>query len=230
MLAPFVLIMAAFVWDLRAYVAHRTDLAREVYVFSELIAAEVDANPLVRSGNPAALRLVDAFIDRFEGRGAGSLDIAVVRRDDTRRDGTPCEADSPWCPPLVATRWPDPADPSNAERFWADVGGGAAGGECTLDRNRSDLPHAGDPFGPNQPMLRNEPATGATEADWISRDMDMREWWVIVDVCLHPGPGTFTGPLIQAGMEALDFGSFTAHHRGAWRSIHDRGSCDWCGF
>ena len=91
-LAPFVLILSALLWDLRAYVSHRTDLAREVHVVAELIAAEADASPLVPSTNPLTARFLDAFMDRFAAWGAGSIDVAVVARGTTRRNGAACPA------------------------------------------------------------------------------------------------------------------------------------------
>ncbi len=242
-LAPFVLILSALLWDLRAYVSHRTDLAREVHVVAELIAAEADASPLVPSTNPLTARFLDAFMDRFAARGAGSIDVAVVARGTTRRNGAPCPPFDPgdpaasWCPPQVYARWPATA----ADGRWAAAGGGAAGGNCAL--SASGLPASGAVLPvpdaartcadtPPDPacMLPAEDAGPGTEDEWVSRRLRDDEWWVVVDVCLHPGAGTFTGPLIAAGMNAMDFGSFVSMHRAAWRSLHERGTCLWCGF
>lgn len=236
-MAPLVLILSAFVWDLRAFLAHRTDLVREVYVIAEVVAGETDQNPLRRTDDPANPRLIDAFMERFATRGAGSLDIAVVVRGARRRDGTECPDDpdgtaARWCPPTVAVRWPPATDP--ADGLWQDahsrlpLGGG---GECVQRPPHfpPPLPREGDPFDETQAMLANEAAVGANEADWISRRMGEQEWWVVIDVCLHPGPGVFTGPLIRAGMEAMDFSSFTSRLTATWRSIHNREICTWCG-
>ena len=227
-MSPLVLILSAFVWDLRAYIAHRTDLAREVYVIAEIVAGETEANPLRRSSDPANPRLIDAFIERFASRGAGSLDVAVVARGDARADGTACPADpdgtaATWCPPTVAVRWPtDPAD-----GLWEDARGRQrAGGDCAP--SASTLPDQGDDFAATATMLVNEAAVSDDEADWLSRRMDDQEWWVVVDVCLHPGPGVFTGPLIRVGLDAMDFGSFTTRYRATWRSIHNCEVCSWC--
>ena len=232
LMAPFVLIISAFVWDLRAYVSHRTDLAREVYVLGEVIADQADLapnpSPLQRSSNPAAPGLIDAFIERFSARGAGTLDIAIVVRGATDRGTSNCSAGPPaWCPPEVLLRWPE----TPSDGVWD------GGGDCAP--SASTLPDEGDAFPAGACVLPNEDggADGnlvcgddgtATEETWVSRQMNERGWWVVVDICLHPGPGTFTGPLIAAGMNVLDFGGFTSHARGAWRSIHDRSVCEWC--
>ena len=227
MMAVPVLMVAGFVWDMRAYISHRTDLAREVYVIAEVVAAAA-ANPLVRSSDPNDQRLVDAFIERFARRGAGSLDVAVVGRAALRRDSSPCPVPdgtaATWCPPRVAVRWPPAASP--ADGLWPDARQRLeAGGLCAP--SPSALPAESDNFGAAVPMLPNE-ATTANEADWLSRRMLAEEWWVVVDVCLHPGPGVFTGPLIEAGHSVLNFGSYTTRFRAAWRSIHEAGNCDWC--
>ena len=231
LMAPFVLIISAVVWDLRAYVSHRTDLAREVYVLAEVIADQADLapnpNPIQRTNDPNAPGLLDAFIERFSARGAGTLDIAVVVRGSTDRGASNCADATAWCPPEVLRRWPTTA----ADGVWD------GGGDCAP--SASTLPAEGDEFPADACVLPNEDggADGnlvcgdeatATEETWISRQMNPQGWWVVVDICLHPGPGVFTGPLIAAGMNALDFGSFTSRARGAWRSIHDRSVCDWC--
>ena len=229
MMAPFVLMLSGFVWDVRAYISHRTDLAREVYVIAEVVAGAA-ANPLARTSDPNDQRLVDAFIDRFARRGAGTVDVAVVRRGATRHDGvTPCPdpdgTSATWCPPTVTVRWP-PATARDEGR-WQDARRRlTVGGDCA---GPATLPAEGADFAANVPMLPNEAATG-NEDDWPSRRMLAEEWWVVVDVCLHPGPGVFTGRLIQAGYETVDFGSYTTRFRAAWRSIHDAATCDWCNF
>ena len=171
--------------------------------------------------------LLDAFVGRFAGRGAGSLDIAIVVRDDEDRGGNPCADTDPWCPPLVVQRWPWPNPATDPDRLWP--GGGTAGGDCapatwdTPVRSAflSALPDQDRQFRTDRLMLPNENASAAAEAGWLSRQIGAQQWWVVVDVCLHPGPGTFTGPLIAAGMNALDFGSFVTRVRAAWASIHD---------
>lgn len=229
MMAPLVLAFSAFIWDLRGYIAHRTDLAREVRVIAEVVSAAAD-NPLVRSGDPNDLRLVDAFIERFARSGAGSLDIAVVTRGTNRPDGTACPAPdgtaATWCPPTVTRRWP--AASALEDGLWQDARQRlAVGGDCAP--SASALPAEGDDFGDAVPMLRNEAAAGTLE-NWISRRLLDDEWWVVVDVCLHPGPGVFTGPLIRAGFETFDFGSFTPRIRAVWRAVNDTTTCTWCNF
>ena len=227
LMAPFVLVLGAFVWDLRAYISHRTDLAREVYVLAQVIADEADKvdnrNPIRRTNNPNSPGLIDAFIARFESRGAaGTLDIAVVGRGTTDRGSSDCADASVWCPPEVIQRWPTtPAD-----------GRWAGGGACVLAT--SGLPDQGMSFAANEVVLPNENERQPNEDTWISRRIAPDGWWVVVDVCLHPGPGLFTGPLIQSGFDLakgmLDLGGtgYRFSLRGAWRSIHNRGSCDWC--
>ncbi len=233
-MAPLVLVFAAFIWDLRAYVSHRTDLAREAYVLAEVIsdlAERDDAMTFVLERNSTAPTLLDAFVERLARRGAGSLDIAIVVRDDEDRAGNPCAVTPPPspCPPLVAQRWPWPNPATDPDRLWSGPGGGAAGGDCApaawdipvRAAFLSSLPDEGDQFGSDRLMLPNENASSAVEDQWFSRTIPSQQWWVVVDVCLHPGPGTFTGPLIAAGMNALDFGSFVTRVRAAWASIHD---------
>lgn len=231
--APFVLVLSGVIWDLRDYISHRVDLAREVFVVAQVISNRSDANLVA----PVAA----AFADRFEGSGAGSIDVAVVVRGTEQPDGDPCidpydEADADrFCRPQVLLRWPAALNPQAG--LWAErcpAGSSSCvsqlgGNGCQQNgRSRSPLPAEGGHFGNGMTVLRNEGAGGLPETGWLSRDFNDFEWWVVVDVCLEPGPGLFTGRLIHAGMQALDFSDSTVGLRGAWRSLSFLNECTWC--
>ncbi|MCZ0941679.1 MAG: hypothetical protein OXJ53_01335 [Gammaproteobacteria bacterium] len=232
-LAPLVLVLSGVIWDLRDYVSHRTDLAREVFVVAQVISNRSDTNLV----EPMAA----AFADRFAGSGAGSIDVAVVARGTEQPGGGVCidpydeTAADRFCRPRVLRRWPEPANAQDglwAERCPATNPSCVAqlgGNGCQQNGvSRSLLPAQGDHFGAGMTVLRNEGAGGLAEAGWLSRDFNDFEWWVVVDVCLEPGPGLFTGRLIHAGMQALDFSDLTLGLRGAWRSLQLLNECIWC--
>ena len=232
-LIPFVLVLTGVVWDLRSYMAHRTDLVREIHVVAEVISGDSETNII----EPVA----SAFTERFSGNSAGTIDVEVVGRGTDRGTGVDCLdpydetaalADR-WCRPLVLARWPDPATPQDG--LWAEDCASTllscvstlGGDNCTANgASRSLLPAEGAHFTGGMTVFRNE--TGATESDWPSRDFNDAEWWVVVDVCLEPGHGLFTGRLIHAGMQAVDFSELTVGLRAAWRSINPLSICQWC--
>ena len=227
-MAPFILAVMALVWDLREYVAYRTDLARELFVVAELIANETDANPVEAMARRAAARL--------ESSGAGTIALAVVTRGEQRHDGTVCPtvpdpADPPaasWCPPMVRLAWPPPFVGNNwpSEAIWNDAG---ACGDF-----ESRLPDQGDHFAEEKVVLPNEnPANTVSpppETEWISRNMRPTEWWVVVDICLHPKPGLFFGRFRDTLVPVMDLSGagFIMRKRAAWGSVHDRATCTWC--
>jgi len=229
-------------WDLRAFIAHRTDLAREVYVVAEVIATRPDANLI----EPVAA----AFKERFAGNGAGSIDIAVVkrgnqRRDDLDSDGSldPCQLpyddqaalSERWCPPLVQVRWPAPSNRSaglwgeRCPAHFPSCVSSPGGTHCQeSDRSRSRLPEQDEHFPATETVFPNEGQGGSGESGWLSRDFNDGEWWTLVDVCLEPGHGLFTGRLIPIGWQAVNFSELTFTLRAAWRSLHTYNDCEWC--
>ena len=223
-LVPFVLILLAAIWDLRAFIAYRTELARELYVVAATIADDFDgASPL-----ESAVAQTQA---RFEPTSvSGSIHAAVVVRGLERPDGTSCP-DGQWCPPAVTLAWP--AGPADTTGTWSR--GGAA--ECAGRTPGSVLPAAGTHFGATDTVLPNEGADpdgdGAQTAppadQWVSRTITDREWWVVVDICIEPQPGLFIGRLVNYADRMLDTRSFAWRRRAGWRSVHDRADCAWCG-
>lgn len=220
-LVPFVLVLLAAIWDVRSFIATRTELAREPYVVAEAIADQPEgASPMA-----SALELLVNRL-REGGNSSGVVSAAVVVRGNRRHDGSAC-ATGAWCPPRVAVTWP--AGPGT-EGAWTPAG--------STDPNpcaASALPAAGAHFGASARVLANEgvdpdgdgPTPPPGEASWVSRKMEAAEWWVVVDVCFDPGPGQFLMALPRLAANALDI-PYTIRRRAAWRSIHDLPDCDWC--
>ena len=215
-MVPFVLTLTGLVWDLREFIANRTDLAREVYALAEVMANETDTNPIATVITEAA--------GRFGERGAGSFSVAVVVRGTQRGPNAPCEDDDQWCLPRVALTWPAVA----RDGLWGDIGG-TRGGACAT-AGGAPLPNQGDHFGATQQVLPNENPDGATSHEgWISRNMRAGEWWVVIDSCLDPERGLFATALDGMGIQLFDTSAFTLRQRVAWGSVHDLGTCSWCG-
>ena len=219
---PFVLIILATVWDLREYIAYRTELAREMYVVAEVIADHPDGSaPFERAIGPAVERL------REESR-SGVIRAATVIRGTQRPDGSACPADE-WCLPKVSALWP-PADNTTAGRWssttdnaCADLGNSLpAMDEHFTSEHKKVLPNEGaDPDG-------DGPKVAPAEGDWISRSLSDTEWWVVVDTCIDPEPGLFVGTMTNLAARMFDT-SLVLRRRAVWGSIHDRTDCDWCG-
>ena len=209
--APFVLAVTAAFWDVRAYIAHRTDLARELFVAAEVIANELDANPIDAVMGEARQRL--------ERVSAGSIAVAVVTRGTQRGGGVACVDPNAWCLPRVAVLWPT----TPADGLWN------GGGDCARDPSLGRLPARGDHFGAGETVMPNENPGGAVpEVDWLSRNMVPTEWWVVIDACFQPAGGLFTGA-IMAGIGVFDITDQVLRRRAAWGSVEDRASCVWCG-
>ena len=226
-MVPFVLVMMGLIWDLREYVSHRTELAREMYVVAEVIANDVGSS----GGDSPIETAVGRATDSLTGRGAGRISVAVItrgnRRDAGASDAHPdCADEANWCLPRVAHVWP-PAPPH------ADADGGTwndGGGCATFDPG---LPNAGQHFAQDAPVLPNEVPADVTprpaQEDWLSRNMRTQEWWVLVDTCFHSDGGLFGGMLLR-GLRFFDIAqnAFVMHRRAAWGSVHDYSDCNWC--
>lgn len=216
-IAPFVLILAVLVWNIRSFILVRTEIARESFAVAEAIADHPDGatSPIENA--------LQAFRVRLEEDGtAGSLAAAVVVRGTTRHDGSACPAGG-WCPPRVTVLWP--TTPT--------AGTWPAGGTCA---GASDLPAVNAHFGQNDAVLPGEaadpdgagPLTPPSEDAWLSRNMDDDEWWVVIDICFNPGED------IRLDLSGLPWvGAFVLNvpelrRRAAWGSVHSLNDCDWC--
>lgn len=213
---PFVLMLLAAAWDLRQYSGYRAELAREVFVVAEAIGNEPGADP---SPIGDAMESLKQRLGRQRlggGHADGSLQAAVVVRGTLRHDGTPCDEEG-WCAPLVTLVWPS----ADTTEPW---------GESSECAGPGRLPRPGDHFTENALVLPGESAaTGEGQParpthEWISRNMDAAEWWVVVDTCFDP-PGLSL--LSNLARHIVDT-SFALRTRAAWRSIHDREGCTWC--
>ncbi|MDE0191781.1 MAG: hypothetical protein OXQ90_10535 [Gammaproteobacteria bacterium] len=219
---PFVLATAGFIWDLRHYIAQRTDLAREMFVVAEMIANELDSDPIEAA--------VDRAKEALVGRGQRAVSVAVVVRGD-RRDATAtnpdpaCADDDVWCLPRLTYRWPQAADAADA--VWGDAG------DCTTFpmRNATStplvLPAVDEHFSVTTRVLPH--AAGTDHTAWPSRSMRELEWWVVVDTCLHSDPGLFGG-VVMHGLEFFDVSesAYVMNRRAVWGSPHDLSECQWC--
>lgn len=223
-LVPFVLILLAAIWDLRAFIAYRTELARELYVIAATISDDFEgASPLES--------VVARAQTKFERTSvSGSIHAAVVVRGRVRDDGTSCP-DGQWCPPTVTLAWP--ATAADTAGTWSRD----SARECAGRTPGSVLPAAAAGFGATGIVLPNEgadpdgagPETAPPVDEWVSRNMTDREWWVVVDICIEPQPGLFIGRLVNYADRMLDTRSFAWRRRAGWRSVHDLADCDWCG-
>ena len=214
---PFVLMLLAAVWDVRQFIAFRTELAREMFVLAEAVADDPGgASPLESAMRSAQQRL--------EGRStSGVVQAAVVVRGTGRASGGACQADE-WCSPMVELAWPDGA--ANPAGTWSR----GEDNPCVAV-SANAFPARGAHFVERQAVLPDEGTTAgggeAAESAWISRNIAAEEWWVVVDTCIEPEPGLFIGRLVNLAGDMLDT-PYLWHRRAAWRSIHDRVDCDWC--
>ena len=246
-IAPFVVLLMAALWDLRAFTAFRTDIAREQYAVAELIAGGEDW-----ASEQAVGSAVRAAMDRLARRSAGTMRVSVVTRlrdrvgppavEATNSAGRDCDTawdhDSdaatpdqlPWCEPMLLNEIrpnPDPA-PSAAIPTWN------GGGDCAAVS--SQLPtNEGDSFGASDPVLPQEGTeVGGTippASSWVSRTLAPGEWWVVVEICAHFGGGTETGfsggALVNLGLRTLGMPT-TLRRRVAWGALEPLTDCGWC--
>lgn len=222
-LVPFILVLTAAVWDLRVFTAYRTDIAREIFVVAELIA-----NGGAWSSDASVKNVIAAAADRLGEKSAGALYVAVVARAATRHDGSPCVNDDEWCAPFVTKAFYDDDD--------SEFPSGR--GDCP-ERDPLRLPDEGDLFDENVTVLPFENADPDADGplpappvdEWISRNMQPDEWWVVVDSCSHFGRGPRSQLIgerfMNMGLAWLDV-SPVMQKRSAWGSIDDLSECVWC--
>ena len=215
-MVPFILALMAVVWDVREQLAFRTDIARQIHVAAAAAAdspesAGTPADPQPIAQSMAQLRAL------MESRSvSGSITAAVVTRGTVRSDGTACP-DGEWCPPRATVRWPATA----TEGQWSASGTGCA------SAGTNDLPAVGQHFAADKAILPHEGKAG-NESAWISRNLGATEWWVVVDACVEPRPGTFSGRLANLPLRLFE-DSVVLRRRIAWGSIHELALCAWCG-
>lgn len=207
---PFVLLLLAGIWDIREFVAHRTQLAREIYGVAQAIAAE----PLTQPVEGA----VAAFQTRLMAKSkAGRIRVAIVKRGTRRHDGSACTDTELWCAPQVATIWPTTAQ----DAAWK------VGNQPSRCDTPDGLPAPGARFGADAPVLPHED-TGRSVETWASRNIGPTTWWVVVDVCVDPEPGLFLGRLPNLATNMLDT-SFAIQRRAAWQAQSELRDCKaWC--
>lgn len=218
-LVPFILVLSAAVWDLRVFTAYRTDIARELFVIAELIA-----NGTVWASDTSVENVIEAAAARLGETSAGVLHVAVVTRATTRHDGTTCVNDDQWCAPMVTKAFYDNDFPSGT-------------GDCA--NVARILPDEGDLFAADATVLTFEdadpdgagPLIAPTVDEWVSRNMQPQEWWVVVDSCSHFGEGPRSRLIgrrfMQLGLASLNVAP-VMYRRAAWGSIDDLSDCVWC--
>ena len=215
-MTPLLLAVVGAIWDVREYTSYRIAMAREIFVVAQAIAGEADA-----TAGPPPPAAIARFRERLELRSrAGRINVAVVVRGDVQHDGTPC-VPGDWCAPRVLSVWPPPGDPLGT---WSLDG---APSDCD---GASRLPAAGAYYLEDQPVLPHEGQIAGTPQptpDWVSRNMDDEEWWVVVEACLDPAPGLFFRVLRSLSVGLVDT-SFAFQRHAAWRSLHQRTDCTWC--
>lgn len=243
MIIPFALILMAAIVDLRAFAAHRADIAREIYTVAEIVAGAGAWN--VATADQALRNTMQAAVDRLSGNTAGWMRVVVVARprdnpgDPTatppvsavparNSSGALCNPASPATPPFCEPEvlWELDADANTAglqRAEWNDGGG------CVQDpRFASQLPARGAQFPLGTPppncanqVLPNEcadpdgdgPAPAPAHSDWVSRTLNSEEWWAVVEVCTHFGGGTSQVGLFEGGMAGFTMDAFSV--RGA---------------
>ena len=247
-MVPFVLIMMGLIWDLREYVSHRTELAREMYVVAEVIANEVGPSVALTSptSSPSPIEaVIEQAKETLEGRGAGGvrstgsagrISVALVVRGDRRFDPTAaaphpdCSLDTNPCLPRISHIWPPAGEPEKGR--W-NGGGDCNNSTQVLDHPSMQLPGPGEHFPLDRPVLPNEiPTDGSPpppHEEWLSRNLRQQEWWVLVDTCFHSDAGLFGGMVLRG----LDFFNVAdaapvLRRRAAWGSVHDYSDCNWC--
>ena len=245
-ITPFVVLLMVALWDVRAFTAFRTDIAREQYAVAELIAGGADW-----ANEQAVGTAVRTAMNRLAVNSAGTMRVLVVTRlrdaagppavEATNSAGRDCDtawdhdSDSetpdqlPWCEPMVLNEIrpnPDPAPTATVPR-WND------GGDCAA--LASGLPAEGATFGATAVVLPHEGtavqgATPPPASEWVSRNLQPSEWWVVVEICAHYGRGaqsTLSGAFVNLGLETLGLPT-TLRRRVAWGALEPLDACAWC--
>ena len=224
MVVPFVLALLAAVWDLRQFIAYRTDLAREMYVLAQAVADDAVGG----TGGQGALRGGDGG-----GRAALRSPEHGGRHPRRRRGSRPGSRRRHDVP-----RWRVvPAD--GAGRLARDRHesrghmAGRAGQPVHADRGatrsrpRATISRPGSACCRTRARRERGANAALAEKDWVSRNIGPQAWWVVVETCVEPPPGLFVGRL--TGLSAPLLGTpYVWRRRAAWPSIHSRADCAWC--
>ena len=225
---PFLISLVAIVWDVRQHLLDRTKVVRQMDTIAQAVATELTNNPLQGT--------VDAVVNMFQSwTASGSVQIAVVVRGTERR-GTPpvpCPANQ-WCPPRVLRVVPGAAGVQTAPRTWQSAGGNGCTDPSDPD-NRTFLPALGNHFGATDLVMICEVGGAAcgrsgvtlTEPNWVSRNMNAQQWWVVLDVCVEPVRGMFAGRFTNWTVDLFD-GQSEERRRVVWPSLYELVDCDWC--
>ena len=252
--APFLLVLAAAIWDIRAYTVFRTDLAREMYDIAEMLATTGDRSWTTTQKNAAARNIVNAATTRLDNSSVGWLRAVVVTRrraSATSTSTTASNAQGRDCNEAVSnaddtsTVWDDTEAPWCEPQVRRQIGRVAWGDEGGCAAIPSDLPAVGAVFAPNQKVLPNEgtdpdgdgPLPAPTHDQWVSRSFSANEWWVVVETCSHYGrdanpndavrsPGLIMPGLANLGIDFFDV-RFTIHRLAAWGAIDPLNECHW---
>lgn len=256
-IAPFLVVLMAAIWDIRSYTAYRTDVAREMYTVAQLLttAGRNDWTTDTQKRN-AATNILAAAANRLDDRSVGWLRAVVVTRlqdvvgppavEATNSEGRDCDATvatvddpdtawddttTPWCEPLVRQEI--------GMQTWGDQG-------ACLDIP-SQLPAAGATFAANQSVLPHEdadpdgngPLTAPPHQQWVSRSLIADEWWVVVEICSHfgrdanPNDDIDSPGLLLPGIERVGLGGnffdarLTLRNRVAWGALEELDECNW---
>lgn len=251
---PFVLVLMAAIWDIRTFVAYRTEVAREMYAVAQLFASGA-------TWTDAGLRnAMQAAQDRLSPNGAGWIRVVVVGRrtdttpaggDDENGDGDFsndvensagdwCDATTPtWCDPMILREVRPNPDPTPTQPVrWRNAGrcGTVASQLPAWSANAANRV-----FSATQMVLPREnvdPDTGgplANHQQWVSRTLGGEEWWVVMEICSDFGGGGARPGLLGPGFVNLVRNTFdvtgtqTLYNRVAWSGQVPLDECDWCG-
>lgn len=255
-ITPFLLVLMAAIWDIRAYTAYRTDVAREIYDTAELLASSGRVSWSVSEKQDAAANVLLAVANRLDDRSVGWVRAIVITRlqdiagppvvEATNSEGRDCDAsvataDDP------DTVWDDTTAPWCEPRVHQEIGLQTWGDQGACANIASRLPAAGATFAANVPVLPHEdadpdgdgPATAPTHDQWVSRSLTDEEWWVVVEICSHfgrdanPNDGIDSPGLLLPGIEGLGLGAnffdarLTLYSRIAWGALERLDECHW---
>ena len=256
-ITPFIVVLMAAIWDIRAYTAYRTDMAREIYAVAELLATRGDDEwTTTTKKRSAATNIMAAVANRLDDRSVGWVRAVVVTRlqdragppvvEATNSQGRDCDAAvataddpdtawddtaTPWCEPIVRAEI--------ALRTWGDQG--------ACQNIQSRLPATGATFAADEMVLPYEdadpdgdgPLAAPTHDQWTSRSLTDAEWWVVVEVCSHfgrdanPNDNVDSPGLLLPGIERIGLGGtffdarLTLYNRVAWGAIDRLDECNW---
>ena len=214
---PFALILMAAIVDLRAFAAHRSDIAREMYTVAEIVAGAGTWD--AATAGQAFQNTMEAAGERLGGNTAGWMRVVVVARprdnpgDPTatppvtsaparNSDGALCNpaapATPPFCEPEVLRELDADTNTAGVQRAEWEGGGDCGAVPSQLPAMGAQFPRGTAPPNCAGQVLPNEcadpdgdgPAPAPAHSDWVSRTLNSDEWWAVVEICTHFGGGT----------------------------------------